>query len=627
MMAKTVMGYFEQVSEAQRVLQDLLDHGFDRDQISLIAHQEQSGLEAGGNWAPRVISVPGIGPVQATGPLAASLSSTTGGPSGISLLEVLKDDGVPADEAEWYLDALRRGGVLVAVETGDADADHAVDLMNRVIQPAQGTRGRADAAADVSRKGEDMETIERSIDLHVPVQAAYQQWTRFEEFPRFMEGVEEVRRLDAKRLHWVANIGGTRKEWDAQITADVPNERMAWRSEAGEFTAGVVTFQPLAPDRTRLTVRFDYDPHGVKETLGDWFGLISRRVEGDLERFQAFVEANGQGAIGQRATAPTAGRTQSRTTPAAATDAAGEGRFEDDEEDFQQHYRNGLAGRGLAYEHWAPAYRYGHALAADPRYRGRDWSAIEMDARRQWEERHQGNWDEAKDAVHYAWEHVRGRQHAAAGDVRLPVVEEEIQVGTRQVQRGGVRLYTRVTERPVEETVRLRDETVHVERRPVDRPATEADLAAAKEGTIEVIETDEEAVVRKQARVVEEVVVRKDVQEQTETVRDTVRRTQVDVEPLAPTKTTMGERGLEAYDADFRSHYKTSLASRGHAYERWSPGYRYGYDLASDQRYAGRDWKVIEPEARREWEARHQGTWEEFKDTIRYAWDTVRGRR
>jgi uncharacterized protein (TIGR02271 family) len=199
-------------------------------------------------------------------------------------------------------------------------------------------------------------------------------------------------------------------------------------------------------------------------------------------------------------------------------------------------------------------------------------------------------------------------------------------VGTRQVQRGGVRLYTRVTERPVEETVRLRDETVHVERRPVDRPATEADVAAAHERTIEVTETDEEAVIAKQARVVEELVVSKDVQEQTETVRDTVRRTEVEVEQLGA-EHAREARGFDTYDADFRRHYTTSLASRGQPYERWSPGYRYGYELAGDRRYAGRDWAAIEPEARRDWEARHQGTWEEFKDTVRYAWDQVRGQR
>jgi uncharacterized protein (TIGR02271 family) len=223
----------------------------------------------------------------------------------------------------------------------------------------------------------------------------------------------------------------------------------------------------------------------------------------------------------------------------------------------------------------------------------------------------------------------RGRSDTRAGetgDVKIPIVEEELQVGTRQVRRGGVRLYTRVTERPVEETVHLRDEAVHVERHPMDRPATEADFAAAQERTVEVTETDEEPVVRRQARVVEEVVVSKDVEERTETVRDRVRRTEVEVEPVGA-EHAREARGFDAYDADFRSHYTTSLASRGHPYERWSPGYRYGYELAGDRRYAGRDWTAIEPEARRDWEARHQGTWDEFKDTIRYAWDKVRGRR
>jgi uncharacterized protein (TIGR02271 family) len=219
-----------------------------------------------------------------------------------------------------------------------------------------------------------------------------------------------------------------------------------------------------------------------------------------------------------------------------------------------------------------------------------------------------------------------GTRAGEAGDITIPVVEETIQVGTRQVRRGGVRLYTRVTERPVEETVRLRDETVRVERHPVDRPATEADLAAGRGRTVEVTETDEEAVVAKEARVVEEVVVRKDVQEQTETVRDTVRRTEVEVEEVGAGR-PQEARGFDTYDADFRGHYTASLAGRGHPYERWAPGYRYGYELAGDPRYTGRDWTALEPEARRDWETRHQGTWEEFKDTIRHAWEKVRGRR
>jgi uncharacterized protein (TIGR02271 family) len=238
--------------------------------------------------------------------------------------------------------------------------------------------------------------------------------------------------------------------------------------------------------------------------------------------------------------------------------------------------------------------------------------------------------DAAREHGHSSIARERGRagtREVEAGDVNIPIVEEELQVGTRQVQRGGVRIYTRVTERPVEETVRLRDEEIRVERHPVDRPATEADFAAAREGTVEVTETDEEAVVRKQARVVEEVVVRKDVQEQTETVRDTVRRTEVEVEPVGA-EATREARGFETYETDFRHHYTTTFASggQGQAYERWAPGYRYGYELASDPRYAGRDWAALEPEARRGWEAQQQGTWEEFKDTVRYAWEKVRGR-
>jgi uncharacterized protein (TIGR02271 family) len=218
-----------------------------------------------------------------------------------------------------------------------------------------------------------------------------------------------------------------------------------------------------------------------------------------------------------------------------------------------------------------------------------------------------------------------GTREGETGDVKVPVVEEELQVGTRQVRRGGVRLYTRVTERPVEETVRLRDETVRVERRPVDRPATEADVAAAREHTVEVTETDEEAVARKQARVVEEVVINKDVTERTEAVRDTVRRTEVEVEPLGA-EATREAREFEAYEADFRQHYTTAAGSRGQGYEHWAPAYRYGHTLAGDPRYRGRDWPAIEAEARRDWEQQQRGTWEEMKDAIRYAWDRVRGR-
>ncbi len=138
-----------------------------------------------------------------------------------------------------------------------------------------------------------METVEKSVDISMPVRTVYNQWTQFEEFPRFMEGVESVKQLDDTRLQWVANVGGERKQWEARITEQIPDQRIAWRSEAGEFTGGVVSFQPLGANETRVTVRLSYEPQGITEKIGDMLGVVSRRVEGDLERFKDFIEKRG----------------------------------------------------------------------------------------------------------------------------------------------------------------------------------------------------------------------------------------------------------------------------------------------------------------------------------------------
>ena len=139
-----------------------------------------------------------------------------------------------------------------------------------------------------------MASVEKSIDVHVPVRTAYNQWTQFEEFPQFMQGVEEVRQLDDKRLHWRASIAGKTEEWDAEITEQVPDMRVAWTNTTGARNAGVVTFHRLDDTTTRVMLQLDYDPEGVVENVGDALGFVSRRVEGDLERFKEFVEARGQ---------------------------------------------------------------------------------------------------------------------------------------------------------------------------------------------------------------------------------------------------------------------------------------------------------------------------------------------
>jgi uncharacterized membrane protein len=138
-----------------------------------------------------------------------------------------------------------------------------------------------------------MSTIEQSIDVNVPVSTAYNQWTQFEEFPRFMEGVEAVRQLDQQRLHWRANVGGRVEEWEALITEQHPDERIAWKNTTGATNAGVVTFHRLADAKTRVMLQMEYDPQGVVENLGDMLGVVSRRVANDLERFKAFIEERG----------------------------------------------------------------------------------------------------------------------------------------------------------------------------------------------------------------------------------------------------------------------------------------------------------------------------------------------
>ena len=139
-----------------------------------------------------------------------------------------------------------------------------------------------------------MERIKKSIEVDRPLSHVYNQWTQFEEFPKFMEGVKEVRQLDDQRLHWRAGIGGKEKEWIARIIEQIPDDRIAWQSESGEYTSGQVDFAKLGGDRTRVTLEISYDPKGFIENAGDAVGVVSRRVENDLEHFKEFIENRGQ---------------------------------------------------------------------------------------------------------------------------------------------------------------------------------------------------------------------------------------------------------------------------------------------------------------------------------------------
>jgi uncharacterized membrane protein len=139
-----------------------------------------------------------------------------------------------------------------------------------------------------------MGTISESVDVDVPLHTAYNQWTQFEEFPHFMEGVEQVTQVDERHNHWVTNVAGSRREFDTEIVDQLPDERVAWRTVTGDVRQrGVVTFQELDPSHTRVNLAMELETSGLADKAADALGVVDRRARGDLRRFKHFVEERG----------------------------------------------------------------------------------------------------------------------------------------------------------------------------------------------------------------------------------------------------------------------------------------------------------------------------------------------
>jgi len=162
---------------------------------------------------------------------------------------------------------------------------------------APGTRFHDDRVTMVEPPGsghvKNMSTHTESVDVDVPVRAAYDQWTQFEEFPRFMEGVNQIKQVSDTMTHWSTEVAGVKREFDARITEQLPDERVAWTTVDGAKQAGVVTFHRLDDSHTRVTVQMDFEPDGVVEQAGDKLGVVGHRVKGDLKRFKEYVEQRG----------------------------------------------------------------------------------------------------------------------------------------------------------------------------------------------------------------------------------------------------------------------------------------------------------------------------------------------
>ena len=200
-----------------------------------------------------------------------------------------------------------------------------------------------------------------------------------------------------------------------------------------------------------------------------------------------------------------------------------------------------------------------------------------------------------------------------ADTTAIPVIQEELKVGKREVQRGGVRVYQRVIKTAVNETVGLREEHVNVERHAVDRPVSPSDVTAFQETTIELRESAEEAVVEKIARVVEEVVVGKEVTQRQQNISDTVRRTEVEIEQILPDD-----------DAYFRGHYTSNYGQSGASYDDYAPAYSYGSSMARNETYRGRPWNDVEGSLRSDWESHNPGSgWEKMKAAVRHGWERM----
>ncbi|AVR96033.1 YsnF/AvaK domain-containing protein [Pseudoduganella armeniaca] len=206
-------------------------------------------------------------------------------------------------------------------------------------------------------------------------------------------------------------------------------------------------------------------------------------------------------------------------------------------------------------------------------------------------------------------------QRAEVDEQVIPVMQEELKVGKRMVQRGGVRIYQRLVETPVQESVSLREEHVNVERRPVDRPIDPAQVGAFQETSFELRENAEEAVVQKTARVVEEVVVGKEVTQRTDQISDTVRSTQVDVEQLGSSTDN---------DEYYRSHWTSNYGNQGGSFDEYAPAYRYGASMRGSDAYRGRSWDEAETTLRSNWESHYPtSAWDKLKAAVKHGWERM----
>jgi uncharacterized protein (TIGR02271 family) len=306
-----------------------------------------------------------------------------------------------------------------------------------------------------------------SVEVNAPLHSVYNQWTQFEEFPSFMEGVEEVRQEGDKRLFWRSKIAGTVKEWEAEITHQVPDERIAWTSTDGSSNSGTVTFQELGPDRTRVTATIAYEPEGLLEKTGDALGIPSGRVQADLERFRTFIEERGRETGG---------------------------------------WRGEIEGEKTADSGSVSASRSGLGF-----------------------DKEVGEKSQATEAEGGAAKANREQGDRGTVAVEVPLSEEEVKVGKRTVGAGEIKLHKKTTTEKVNVPVELKREDAVIERVSGEE-IRQGGKDTFQEQHIEVPLSREEPVVEKETHVTGGVRVRKTEGTEQTTIQEITRREDVDVD-------------------------------------------------------------------------------------------------
>jgi len=168
-------------------------------------------------------------------------------------------------------------------------------MLGKIVTIAAATAGGIMLSKHLRKShNSDKSAMEESIEVNVPASAAYNQWTQFEDFPKFMKGVTEVRQIDDTHLHWCAKIGGKEEEWDSEITEQIPDKRIAWHSTSGAENSGVVSFHKISDSKTRIMLQMDYAPTDAVEEAGDALGAVRMRIRGDLKHFKKFIEEQGK---------------------------------------------------------------------------------------------------------------------------------------------------------------------------------------------------------------------------------------------------------------------------------------------------------------------------------------------